>query len=475
VSELIDEIALTNYRSIISCQAKFSPLTILIGANGSGKSNIIKALEFMSDIAQNGLQEAVSQRGGFYELLPKALPDSLRWKSRVSIRLSSKVQLRDLECPPVHTDHLIELGRSSKSVVRVCSESLKFAKALESMQYVIKQALQDAPDEDRDRLLLNPLPESAFSFTRTDKGRVKIDLVPDISPSTMLHTRLWFGVPPSKQKGNRLKSLHEFLQSRLAAVNRTDDIEVKGFKSRGFRPNTVCFIDPLFLSRFGIPPLYTYQSMLTAVRRYELLLNELRSPQQRGAYERISSEGRHMPAAIDRLRRDDNDSWQHIVNTLSKIAPHVMSTNIQKLRGGTQFVEFLEQSTAQPVESWEASDGTLRTLAILIALEVHPLGGTILIEEPELGLHPWAVEYLMEHIQALIERRKIQVIMTTHSTQVLNSVSTEQVIVAQRTPTKGTKLVPLEDIVDAASVGRGDIGRMWEKGMLGGVPDAYYE
>jgi predicted ATP-dependent endonuclease of OLD family len=111
----------------------------------------------------------------------------------------------------------------------------------------------------------------------------------------------------------------------------------------------------------------------------------------------------------------------------------------------------------------------------LIALEVHPLGGTILIEEPELGLHPWAVEYLMEHIQALIERRKIQVIMTTHSTQVLNSVSTEQVIVAQRTPTKGTKLVPLEDIVDAASVGRGDIGRMWEKGMLGGVPDAYYE
>ena len=65
-------VVLRNYKSIAACDVRLGPLTFLVGANGSGKSNFLDALRFVSDALRNGLDYALRNRGGI---------DALRWRA----------------------------------------------------------------------------------------------------------------------------------------------------------------------------------------------------------------------------------------------------------------------------------------------------------------------------------------------------------------------------------------------------------
>ena len=178
-----------------------------------------------------------------------------------------------------------------------------------------------------------------------------------------------------------------------------------------------------------------------------------------------------MPSVLRYVRSASNEtSWNRILRTLSVIAPHITSIRPNSLRTGKEFVEFEENTATRAVESWESSDGTLRALAILLALETHPHHSTILIEEPERNLHPWAVREIIEHIREVIEERNIQVIIATHSQQVLERVYPEEVLVATRTAQEGTKFQTLKEILPHSDILMGEVAQLWVKGLLGGVP-----
>jgi energy-coupling factor transporter ATP-binding protein EcfA2 len=68
------------------------------------------------------------------------------------------------------------------------------------------------------------------------------------------------------------------------------------------------------------------------------------------------------------------------------------------------------------------SDGTLRILAVLTALETAMEGQTIIIEEFDNGLHPSRIDHLLEAIRSVCRRRKIRVIVTTHNPATLNGL-----------------------------------------------------
>jgi len=159
--------------------------------------------------------------------------------------------------------------------------------------------------------------------------------------------------------------------------------------------------------------------------------------------------------------------------TLKSIAPHIIDYYVNTLQTGKEYLEFLETKLGRPVESWSSSDGTLRSLAILLALETHSSDQTLIIEEPELCLHPWSIRSLVNHAQDLVKKESLQVIFTSHSQQVLENVSPDQVIVVSRTSAEGTKYNRISDFVSTENVSMGEVGRLWVKGLLGGVP--HYE
>jgi predicted ATPase len=65
----ISRVRLTEYKSIASCDVSLGPLTVLIGPNGTGKSNFLDALSFVADALATTPAQAIETRGGLSEIL----------------------------------------------------------------------------------------------------------------------------------------------------------------------------------------------------------------------------------------------------------------------------------------------------------------------------------------------------------------------------------------------------------------------
>ena len=67
-THFLSRIVLRNYKSIALCDVKLGPLTYLVGANGSGKSNFLDALHLVRDALAGSLENALNERGGLSEV-----------------------------------------------------------------------------------------------------------------------------------------------------------------------------------------------------------------------------------------------------------------------------------------------------------------------------------------------------------------------------------------------------------------------
>ena len=61
---MINTIAISNYRSILDITVSLGRLNLIIGANGSGKSNLYRALRLLADTAQGGVVNSLAREGG---------------------------------------------------------------------------------------------------------------------------------------------------------------------------------------------------------------------------------------------------------------------------------------------------------------------------------------------------------------------------------------------------------------------------
>lgn len=455
---MINYLNIRNFRSIVKSEVRFSKsgLSVIIGANGSGKSNLIKALELLSEICRSGLADAIYANGGSHSVIPKAVPQNCVNKCLTEVEYSvTPPPLRDYpkNHPTPSIEHKLTLQPSKRESMIVASEVLRFNQPLS-----VSRALQSSKKD-----VVTGVIDSCLSLNR-DASTLSLSYVPDLTHDNIADYYQWLGVPAFI---SGVDSSDRFEQSRdlLRALLHADDDAYPSSKSlieRGPIPLSLS-------SHYSV-----FRDSLSAIRRFDFHLRELRSDQQITSDSAISPEGRNMPSAVRyhlaAKKPRGISSWSRIHSTLVKVAPHVLDAKVKPQHGGKEYIEFVESKLGRPVESWDSSDGTLRALAILIALESHPPHSTILIEEPEQGLHPWAISFLVEHIRDAISRRSIQVILTTHSQQVLESVEPSEVLLAQRTSAEGTSYCAISDIKPNHSIEKGDVGRLWVKGLLGAIP-----
>jgi len=459
---MITNIEIQNYKSIHKDHITLKDFTVLIGANASGKSNLIKAIDFLSAICNIGLAAAVTKYGGFYGMVPMVIPRKGVENTRIHFKYQTQIMavksfIEDL--PPLTVEHEFKLGYSEKKIVRLLYEKIKYNQVLALAQYTRGYS--------RPSQLFEKYPESHFIVERGPRGGVSFSTSPAISEDNMAEYLEWLGLSDFKEKITSKTALVNFLTS--IGHSKTDGSDIV----QRDRIHRQSFLDP------GVRVMIDYSRqarlfwlMMRNTRRYDLLLNELRVDQKVSDEPLLETAGTNMPAVWRQLAytSDAKQIFERIASTMSAIAPHIKDWDTNSLRTGKEFVEFIESNIGRHVESWESSDGTLRALAILLALETHPVGSTIVIEEPEQNLHPWAIRSLLQHIRDVIKERSLQVIITTHSQQVLERVFPEEVLVATRTLEQGTKFKKLHEIITDGNIEMGEIGELWVRGLLGGVP-----
>ncbi len=117
----------------------------------------------------------------------------------------------------------------------------------------------------------------------------------------------------------------------------------------------------------------------------------------------------------------------------------------------------------------QASDGTLRAMALVTALmqPTETLPALLIVDEPELGLHPYAIAIIGGLIRAVGQTR--QVLIATQSSLLLDQFEPSEVIVTERHGRK-TDYRRLDEEKLAEWLEEYSLSDLWQRNILGGRP-----
>ena len=185
----------------------------------------------------------------------------------------------------------------------------------------------------------------------------------------------------------------------------------------------------------------------------------------------LREDGSNLAAFLYYLREKEVKSYNLIQSTLQRVAPFFEDFNLEPLRLNTETIklEWRQKRSDHYFGASALSDGTLRFIFLatlfLQPKELRP--SIILVDEPELGLHPAAITMLAALIK--LAAMETQVIVSTQSSLLLDHFAPEDVLVADRV-NGGTQLTRLDTPSLSAWLEDYSMGQLWEKNELGGRP-----
>lgn len=179
----------------------------------------------------------------------------------------------------------------------------------------------------------------------------------------------------------------------------------------------------------------------------------------------------NLAAFLFRLLEQAPEAYDQIRDVVSLVVPFFDDFILQPqmLDTGEQQIQLLWRQTGSDYALWpsQLSDGSIRFICLATALLQPDPPSTIVIDEPELGLHPYAISLLGALLGSASTR--MQVIVSTQSVQLLNEFSLENLIVVEREQSNSAFRR-----VDSAEfklwMENYSIGDLWEMNILGGRP-----
>ncbi|NQT36131.1 MAG: AAA family ATPase [Planctomycetes bacterium] len=188
--------------------------------------------------------------------------------------------------------------------------------------------------------------------------------------------------------------------------------------------------------------------------------------------EALGEHGENLSAIVYRICQDQQKKEQYLDWLAALCAPAVKDIRAWKAEDDDVMFQLVEgNGTAKRISMESLSDGTLRFMGILAAMFDAPRGSLFLLEEIENGLHPTRVHLLVELLEQFAQSRDLQIIATTHSSQVLLGLSPEAladvVLFARPEESAGTVTKRLGDLPHFEEVTqKSSIDRLFTTGWM---------
>ncbi|MFP2910093.1 AAA family ATPase [Pyxidicoccus sp. 3LFB2] len=256
---------------------------------------------------------------------------------------------------------------------------------------------------------------------------------------------------------------HEYDDGRTGLYGRLPD-------GLGRRPGGV-----LFIKATGLP----FPQRSHTVQLLHLNLAALRSENTLQAATQLASDGSNLTNVFATLTRSQQGA---VAQELCRLVPMFSDVDARPTSAGRHQLLFQDRWKS---ELWftpdQVSDGTMLVLAFIVLQYQRPPVDLITIEEPERALHP----YLLEEIIGLMRRmttgeigkKPVQIVLATHSAELLEYLRPEEVRFLSRSPEDGSVQVNQADTNSpnwkrAYEEYQQSLGGVWLSGSMGGVPGA---
>ncbi len=361
----LDYLTVKGFRSIKSIERlELRPINVLVGANGSGKSNFVGVFDFLRALRQGRLVDYTDEAGGAEKIL--------HFGSKVTKEIEIEISFRD--------------GTDAYHVALSPTADDRFYVHDEWCWYGVKPQY--------------PQPYSVgLTGSRKEAG---------ISEPQNRVT----GWVQSRLESWRLYHFHD--TSNTSSMRKTADVDDNRF---------------------------------------------------------LRADASNLAAYLYLLQQAHQPEYQLIRKTVQRVAPFFDDFHLEPLRSNPNKVklEWIHKSSDAYFDASSLSDGTLRFIC-LSTLFLQPLAfrpSAIIVDEPELGLHPYAITMLANLVRAAAT--ETQVILSTQSALLLDHFQPEDVLVADLEQ-GATTLKRLQSQDLAVWLEEYSLGQLWEKNQFGGRP-----
>ncbi len=188
-----------------------------------------------------------------------------------------------------------------------------------------------------------------------------------------------------------------------------------------------------------------------------------------GDNEFLRDNGSNLAAYLYRLQNTDEKAFKLIEGVIRSIAPYFKQFKLRPnpINPNKISLEWEEKDTDMYLNGYSFSDGTLRFIALATLLLQTNLPRVIIIDEPELGLHPAAINKFAE----MVKRASLnsQIILSTQSTNLVNCFEPEDIITVDRKDGQSTfNRLKKDDLTIWLDEYEYSLSDVWEKNIIGG-------
>lgn len=396
---IVNRVEALRFRSLRYVSQGLGPFHVLVGPNASGKSAFLDVLAFLSDLQRTGLERTIMGDSPNEIPVRATDPRQLTWMGR---------------------GESFELAVET-SVPSVVGQDAEDSEAT-TCRYEIAIRAPEPYGITRENFWLKPPSEQ----------------VP--------HTPSEFPSPPDPPEGivtDPEKRAPAGWRKVISREHESDRVTFRSeISSRSFRLrilNGKSALESLPAERELFPAAVQFQRMLTeGVQRIALSSDAMRRTSPPTLAPTLHADGSGLPHVVDAFSRSSPERYADWLLHVREALPDIerLSTRFQPWDGHRYLVVHYRSGLEAP--SWIVSEGTVRFLALTLLAYLPTPAGPYLIEEPENGIHPRNVETVLQSLSSIYGT---QVLLATHSPDVVRSAGINKVLCLARDDDGGTDIV----------------------------------
>lgn len=358
-----------------------TPMTVVIGKNGAGKSSIFDVFGFLADCLKNGVEDAcdMNKRGGYERIHSKGTDGPICFE--IYFRATPNER-------PITYELSIDLDK-------------------EKRPYVLQERLRQRRQGQR-----NGWP---FSFLILNNGQ----------------GIAWKGNSAGRQIQEQNKSIDIFslfddIDNNTEESSDTERVELDDNRKLGIATLGALKQHPrISMFRKFIEGWYLSYFTPDAARSLPLA----------GPQKQLNVHGDNLSNVVQFMEREHRSSFENILKQIASKIPGIQSISTKKTDDDRLLLQFYAQGfNDKPFLAQQMSDGTLKVFAYLLLLASPNPAPLVCIEEPENGLYHKLLETLVQEFREYATGKKnaSQIFVTTHQPYLVDNLNPEEVWILEK-------------------------------------------
>lgn len=269
-------------------------------------------------------------------------------------------------------------------------------------------------------------------------------------------------------------SLTTAVSNRL--IVSSEDIEWKeSNKEKSYKTPLISDYNESALTKAGKKAEKFIRNALSSCKVYQFSDSSISSPMRQASpvdsAQYLQSEGNNLSSFLYYLKNNYPDSFHRITEYIRDIVPQFRDFYLEPERGYVSLKWVDNSPNDYVLTSDQFSDGSIRFIALstLLLQPKETMPFVIIIDEPELGLHPFAIEHLNEMIKDA--SLHAQIIIATQSTAIIDGFSPNDITIIEMDPdSNGTVGKRLSEQELYYWLEEYSLSELWNKNVIGGRP-----